>query len=206
MNETELIAAVFSLLSVWFSTKSNILCWPFGIIGIIAYIYVFRDQGATSNMILQSFFVIQSIYGWVTWKKEGTKKISLFNEELSATITTISILNTSPMKMQNVIKYMILLKDLSVICFLWCFFSSISGGKDPLFDGITAGLTTMGMIFLAEKKIESWLFWIVADVLYIPFFIIGGHYISAITYCIFLGLATFGFMNWVKIYRNEIQR
>ena len=149
---------------------------------------MFRDQGATSNMILQSFFVIQSIYGWVTWKKEGTKKISLFNEELSA------------------IKYMILLKDLSVICFLWCFFSSISGGKDPLFDGITAGLTTMGMIFLAEKKIESWLFWIVADVLYIPFFIIGGHYISAITYCIFLGLATFGFMNWVKIYRNEIQR
>ena len=107
MNETELIAAVFSLLSVWFSTKSNILCWPFGIIGIIAYIYVFRDQGATSNMILQSFFVIQSIYGWVTWKKEGTKKISLFNEELSATITTISILNTSPMKMQNVLVFLI---------------------------------------------------------------------------------------------------
>lgn len=69
----ELTAAAFSLLSVWFSTKGNILCWPLGIIGIIAYIFVFKDQEATSNMILQSFFVMQSIYGWVTWKKENTK-------------------------------------------------------------------------------------------------------------------------------------
>lgn len=181
----ELIASIFSLLSVWLSTKGNILCWPFGIIGILAYIFVFKDQEATSNMVLQSFFVMQSIYGWITWKKEDSKKISLFNEELSA------------------VKYLMLLRDLVVFCFIWYFLSFLSGGKDPIFDGITTGLTTMAMIFLAEKKIESWIFWIVADVLYIPFFIIGGHYISAITYCIFLGLATFGFMNWVKIYRNN---
>jgi nicotinamide mononucleotide transporter len=60
----------------------------------------------------------------------------------------------------------------------------------------------MAMALLSMKKLESWILWIIADLLYIPFFIQSEHYLSAITYSIFLGLAVKGFIDWKKELKN----
>ena len=72
----ESIAVIFSLLSVILTTKKNQLCWPVGIIGVIFYGYIFYQNRDWSNLLLQFFFIIQSIYGWINWNKSETKNIS----------------------------------------------------------------------------------------------------------------------------------
>jgi len=180
----ETIAVLFSLLSVWLTTKKNILCWPIGIIGILFYFWLFKSSNQLCNMSLQVFFVMQSIYGWVTWNKEDKRPISLYNEMLLTT------------------SYIPLLRDILVMSFFWYITSYSFDGNEQFLDSLTTGLSIIAMFLLAEKKLEAWILWIIVDILYIPLFLLSGHYLSAVTYFIFLILAILGFTNWLKMYRN----
>lgn len=56
----------------------------------------------------------------------------------------------------------------------------------------------MGIILLSLKKVESWYFWILTDIIYIWFFIKEGLYLSSLTYIIILILAIIGLIQWEK--------
>jgi nicotinamide mononucleotide transporter len=180
----EIVAIIFSLSSVWLTTKKNIWCWPIGIIGIFFYFLLFKNSNQICNMSLQVFFIMQSIYGWSNWKKEDKISISLYNE------------------MMLISSYIPLIIDILFVSFIWYTITHIFGGTEQLLDSITTGLSIIAMFLLSEKKLEAWVLWIIADILYIPLFILSGHYLSAVTYFTFLVLSIFGFINWSKLYKN----
>ena len=106
--------------------------------------------------------------------------ITLWNEKLSAT------------------KYCHLLFEILVTSFVYGFLSSLFGGKLTTLDSLTTGLSIIAMFLMARKKLESWILWIIADILYIPLFIHNKMYLSSVTYFIFLILAINGFITWKK--------
>lgn len=165
----EIYAVVFSLLSVLFVVMNKTISWPFGIVGIIFYGLFFYDLGATANIFLQFLFLIQSVYGWYNWNKTEVK---------------ISRLESS-----DNLKLMIFTFILFTISFTILGYSSI-------FDTITTSLSISAMYLLANRKIESWYYWILADILYITFFINIESYLSAVTYSVFLILAIIGLRKW----------
>ena len=57
MSEIEIIGVVFSLLCVYFTLKNNIWCWPTGLVGVIAYAYVFFGVKLYSDFILQIVYI-----------------------------------------------------------------------------------------------------------------------------------------------------
>jgi len=176
----ESIAVIFSLASVWLTTKRNIWCWPIGIIGIMFYFILFLQSKEYCNMLLQLTFLTQSIIGWMNWNKDDGDTITLWNEKLSAT------------------KYCHLLFEILVTSFVYGFLSSLFGGKLTTLDSLTTGLSIIAMFLMARKKLESWILWIIADILYIPLFIHNKMYLSSVTYFIFLILAINGFITWKK--------
>jgi nicotinamide mononucleotide transporter len=169
----EAIAVIFSLVSVWLTTKRNIWCWPIGIIGIVLYLYLFLEKVEYCNTFLQFFFVVQSIMGWMNWNKELSAK-----------------------------KYSHLLFEILVTSFVYGFLSSLFGGNLTILDSLTTGLSIIAMFLMARKKLESWILWIIADILYIPLFIHNKMYLSSVTYFIFLILAINGFITWKKQLKN----
>ena len=72
----------------------------------------------------------------------------------------------------------------------------MTGDKQPYLDGITTGLSIVGTLLLAFKKIDNWYYWIAADVLYIYLFITQELYWSAGIYFVFLLLAISGLKTW----------
>lgn len=176
----EIIAVIFSLISVWLTSKSSIWCWPTGIIGIIFYFILIYQSSEYCNMLLQFAFLFQSISGWINWNKKEDLQVSLYNRDLS------------------IGKYFYLLLQVTQISAIYYFISLVFNGQSILLDSITTGLSIMAMFLLSIKKLESWVLWIIADVLYIPFFIHSGHYLSAGVYFVFLCLAINGFKNWKK--------
>ena len=64
------IAAVFSIIGIYFNAKKNIVCWPFWIAGNFIWLYYF-------SFVIQEwpvftvffFFQIMNVYGWIQWSK-----------------------------------------------------------------------------------------------------------------------------------------
>jgi nicotinamide mononucleotide transporter len=171
----ESIAVIFSLLSVVLTTRKNQLCWPIGIIGVITYGYIFYQNRDWNNFLLQFIFILQSIWGWINWNKPETEISKLKGYEMF-TIIVASI----------------------VTYFCLFFINTIFSGNLTELDAITASLSIFGMLLLSKSKIEAWLFWILADVIYIYFFFLNQLYLSSALYFLFLILATYGYFNWKK--------
>jgi nicotinamide mononucleotide transporter len=169
----EIVAVLFSLISVWLTSKNNILCWPTGIIGIIAFSCVFYTKGEFANFWLQGLFLVQSIYAWINWGKNNDikylKKTEIFNISIYL-IPTLFIISYLTIKSTH-----------------------------PVLDTITATLSIFGMFLLLFRKIEAWYFWILADILYIILFLKDDLYLSSLVYIIFLVMSIYGYKNWKKI-------
>ena len=67
-----------------------------------------------------------------------------------------------------------------------------------MLDSITTSLSLTAMLLLARRKVENWLYWIVADIIYIPLFIYKGLYVTSLQYVVFLYLAIRGYDEWKK--------
>jgi nicotinamide mononucleotide transporter len=176
-NLVEIVAVIFSLLSVVFAVKNNILTWPTAILGVGFYGLFFYQNHIWGNMVIQIPFLIQSIYGWLKWEdKVETPKVEWLEKHDRNILAISSFLLT----------------------ILITFTLIMTGDKSPYFDGITTSLSLIAMALLATKKIDTWLYWIVADVLFVIFFLNEEDYLSAITYFVFLILAITGLKQWKK--------
>jgi nicotinamide mononucleotide transporter len=176
MNIIEIIAVIFSLTSVILTVKNNILCWPVGIIGIIFYLLLFQENHIWGNMVLQVLFIVQSIFGWINWNKPSKYPISWIYPHNRGTVF-ISML---------------------LLSFIMVIFLRENGGKMPYFDGITTSLSIVAMVLLSYRKIDNWIYWIIADMIFIFFFYINSLYLSAGIYLVFLLLAISGLTQWKK--------
>ena len=70
----------------------------------------------------------------------------------------------------------------------------------PYIDTFTTGAAFAAMWLMANKKLESWTFWIVVNIASVPLYIVKGYGFTAIQYSIFLVLAFYGYREW----RNKI--
>lgn len=176
MSIIEIIAVVFSLLSVVLTVKNNILCWPVGIVGIVFYMILFAQNQIWGNMALQILFVVQSIVGWCNWNEKSKYPIKWISKESRWNLLAVSVL-------LFILFFMIIRNH---------------GGKMPYFDGVTTTLSVMAMVLLSYRKIDTWIFWIITDVIFIWFFYINSLYLSSAVYLVFLVLAISGFLQWRK--------
>jgi nicotinamide mononucleotide transporter len=172
----EVIAVISTLICVYLTSKNDWLCWPVGIVGILSYFMIFRINGDISNMLLQLLFLSQSFLGWYNWRTEN-----------------YNITDLSPMKR-------LLSGLLTLVIILILFSINVKfGGNFIYIDSITAGLSIMAIYLTSIKKIEAWIYWIVADILYLILFYQNKLYLSLILYLILLNLAFWGYKNWKKL-------
>ena len=72
-------------------------------------------------------------------------------------------------------------------------------------DNITTAIFFVAMWLMAKRKIESWIFWIIGDLITIPLYFYKGLTISSIQYIIFTVLAILGYLSWKKILLKNSQ-
>ena len=82
------------------------------------------------------------------------------------------------------------------------FFDKWNDWSAPV-DCFTTALFFLGMWFMARKRIEHWIFWIVGDIISIPLYLYKGLGLTSIQYLIFTLIAIFGYIQWKKIYISK---
>ena len=185
----ESFAVIMNITSVVFAKRNNILVYPTGLIGTGIFVYILLNFSLLGDTIINAYFFSMSIYGWYFWSR---KKDKVF-------INQVSTVN------QNEIKYLFILaiSSLIFIYFVYDYFDKWNNWTAYV-DNITTAIFFVAMWLMARRKVESWIFWIIGDLITVPLYFYKGLTISSIQYIIFLILAVLGYISWKKIlYKNQ---
>ncbi|KFC20250.1 nicotinamide riboside transporter PnuC [Chryseobacterium sp. FH1] len=194
----EVIAVVFGILSVFFSIKKNIWVYPTGIISTVLFIYIMYVFGLLGDMLINVYYTVMSVYGWILWSKSSDDNIHVEVKKASKKDWKIgSALFVGSLIFVGLVYYFKPYIDNQF---------SMNGVRLGLYhldwanytDIITTSLFLVGMFFMAKRNIENWIFWIVADFICIPMMLYKGLGITAIQYVIFTAMAIIGYLEWKK--------
>ena len=186
----ELFAVFMNILSVIYAKRNSVLLYPTGLIGTGIFVYLLFNFSLLGDMIINFYFVIMSIYGWYYWTKKKDGKF---------------IHNVSRVS-GNEYYFSILLAVISLISvyLVYEFFGKWNSWTAYV-DSITTAIFFVAMWLMARRKIESWTFWFIGDIITIPLYFYKGLTISSIQYLIFSILAILGYISWKKILSNSTQ-
>lgn len=186
----EAIVFVFGILSVYYAKKENILVYPTGIIATIITVYLLYKAAYFADMTLNIYFSVMSIYGWINWSKVRE------NEH----VYQISRTNTS----QKIIGVLLFFLTIVVTYFVYHLFDKEILPENYI-DIATSGIFFTGMWYMALKKIENWVLWIIGDLIAVPLYAYRGLGMLSLQYIIFTILAILAYIEWRKILNNKHQ-
>ena len=178
----ECLGFVTGVIGVWLTIKQNILCFPIGIVNVAIYAFIFFDPKSTLylNALLQLVYIIVLIYGWKKWKSKTA------SDELAITRT------------EKRSGFVLLFMGLAASVLLGYITKEHTDARLPYWDAITTSMSLIAQWMVAKKKIENWLLWIIADIIYVGMNIYLSLYLTAILYFIYFVLAIKGYMEWKK--------
>lgn len=202
----EATATVFGILSVYFSIKKNIRVYPTGIISTLIYVYILFDFGLLGDCMINVYYTVMSIYGWILWSKSSKDHIHVEVSRAS----------------RKEWAYGILLFALSLILVTGVYYykpyidngfsmKNTSLGLYHLdwgnwLDIATTSIFLVGMWFMAKRRIENWIFWIIGDFICIPMMIYKGLGITSVQYLVFTVMAILGYAAWKKSLKKNSEK
>lgn len=180
----EWVSTLMQIASVWYARKNNVLVYPTGIIGVLlaSYVYFFLSQPPLyADATLNIYYFLMSIYGWYNWslRKENDYRYPISwctpKERLSGVLIFIVFW---------FIIYMLLI--------------SITDSNTPVLDSLVSSTAVTSMWWMAKRKIENWIAWILSNLVAIPLNFYKGFMLFTLMYVLFLGLAASGYNQWRK--------
>ena len=191
LSYIEFIGIVTGLVSVYYATRANILTWPSGILNEFALFFLFFQVRLYSDMFLQVFFFVITVLGWVTWRrKKKEQPVSWLSSRWRRYYLLSLVLGTLVLGW-FVAQIHLLLPALFA-----------HAADYPFADAFTTVASVMATFLLIRKKIETWVCWILVDLVSIYLYFLKGIWFLSLEYCIFLSLAIFGLSSWLKMYKH----
>lgn len=184
----EINVFVFGILSVWYAGKENILVFPTGIIATVITVYLLYLAGYLGDMILNGYFSLMSIYGWLNWSRKS-------NSTESLKITRTSLFDK--------------FKGLGVFLFtllvVYLVYTLVGNPIAPeqYIDIVTSGIFFTAMYYMALKKIENWTLWILGNLISIPLYAYRGLGILSLQFIIFTAISVMAYLSWYKTIKSK---
>lgn len=178
----EVIAALLTIWCVLLAAKNKILNWPVSMIASVLYFVIFFENRFFSDAYLQIAFLLFQSYGWWYWSNLNPSK----KEKEISNIQKLQALK--------------LLMVSSLLYLIWLFiYKKINPtARIPEIDALTTIMSLTALYMQVKHWIENWIVWIIVDLLYIPMYIYGKQYITAILYLLLIAIAIKGYFDWKK--------
>lgn len=181
----EVTAVALGLVNVTLIIRRNIWNYPFGIAMVILYARIFYDYRLYSDSGLQIYFLVIQIYGWWYWWSRR-------DDEGRVIVARVPTSHLGPYAAVAVVG----------ILALGTVMERYTDADYAYWDGTIAFLSVIAQFLLSRRRLESWVLWIIVDVLAIGLFWVKGLYPTAALYGVFLVLAAIGFHTWLRAWRR----
>ena len=186
----EAIAFFFGIASVVYAKKENILVYPTGLVATVITVYLFYIDALFGDMMMNFYYSIMSIYGWWNWARvKQNKKV-------------VRITRTNVREKQVGVIFFLL--TMMVTYGVYRLYGTELNYTNYI-DILTSGIFFTAMWYMANKKLENWTLWILADVITVPLYAYRGWGMLSLQYLIFTVLAIQGYLAWKKDLDSTLQ-
>ena len=177
------VAVLLGLAYVLFAVKRNRWCWVMG--GLSAAILAWLALGARLPMqaALNGYYALMSVYGFAHWTKnrgEATRVPGFWPARA------------------HILAWVVILAG-SVSSARWL--AAETHAAWPFLDSVTTWASLLATWLEARVRIESWLYWIVIDVVSMYLYFQQGLVFVAVLFALYLFVSMFGFASWLKAHR-----
>lgn len=181
-----MLAVASGILSVWFSKKENRLVYPTGLLNTTLYIYLSAKGGLFGEAAVNLYYTAMSLYGWWLWSKRG------MNRQFSLRITHSN--------RREKIGQLVFFAAIYLVLYLLLTFMKSRFSKDtlPLADSLASAAAFTGMYLMTIKKLESWYWWLLTNIVSVPLYIVKHYPLSAAYYLVLFFLALSGLREWKR--------
>jgi len=183
-NYDEIIGTLIALFYLYFSIKQKIWLWPLGFISSAIYAFIFYRSKIYAGMGLQVYYAIISVYGWYIWQKSKNGR--------GTQVSVKSLINSKKTILTLIIISIVLFIGLSQILVYY------TDSQIPYFDAFITSLSIVATWMLAQKYIEHWWVWLLADSISVGVFFSNKLYFTTVLYLVYTLMAFLGFKTWKK--------
>lgn len=135
-----------------------------------------------ADMGVNSYYFIMSIYGWYYWtntKDDSRDQVPVTKNSALEWMVSVGILVGS---------FLILVFVLM----------NFTDSDVPIWDATTTCFAILGMWLMAKKKVESWIAWIITDIISVPLYFYKGLVLTSVQFLIFTVIACAAYFAWKK--------
>jgi nicotinamide mononucleotide transporter len=195
----EFTGTLFNLASVWLIAKRNIWTWPVATIGVILFGVLFYQIQLYADFFEQIYYFITGLVGWYLWQTHkntsADKKVDVTTNTRTANLYWIS----------GIILVSIITTWLLVNLNIWMPKLFPEPASLPALDATTTVISFAATILMIRRRVESWVLWILVDVVAVWLYYYKEVPFIALLYLIFLGIAINGYITWRKAAQLAVQ-
>ena len=169
----EFTAALTSFVGVWLGTTGKRITWPWWALSSALYGVFFYQVDLFASAALQIIFIIAAVYGWKDWAPTGAVPGNLSNRNRRnlAIATVISVAVLSP-----------ILAEI--------------GAAATWSDAFLLIGSLVAQVMMVYEKYESWIVWLVVDLVGTIEYAMLGYWFTAVLYGLFTVVAMIGWKRW----------
>ena len=169
----ELIAAITSVIGVCLGTTGKRITWPWWALSSALYGVFFYQVEYYASAVLQIVFIVAALYGWKDWAPTGAVagNLTVRNRTYIAIGTFLSVAALSPL-LSNI------------------------GAAATWSDAFVLIGSLVAQVMMVYEKYESWIVWMVVDVVATIQYAVNELYFTALIYAMFTVIAVIGWKRW----------
>ena len=182
---TESFGFVTGGICVWLVIREHMWNWPVGIANNLFFFVLFYRARLFADMGLQVIYLGLGAWGWIHWMFGGQSRSEL---PISRT-RKIEWIASAVLIPAGIWLLRVLLIKVD--------------GAAPFWDSLTTILSLAAQYLLCQKRIENWIFWMLADLIYVPLYLFKNLTFTALLYAFFLVLCIVGLKQWLGETRKQ---
>ena len=186
MPAWEIVAVVFGIAYVLLAAKESLWAWFFAFFGTLIYTILFWDGALLSSALLNFYYMIMAVYGFVLWRGGGDN-----SEELAITSWSFS---------KNIT---VIILGIIVSVVVGYLSATYTPAKFAYLDAFVMIFSVIATWMLANKVLENWLFWIVIDSAAVVLYWKSGYHATIVLFTFYIVLAVYGHFSWRKVFNEN---
>lgn len=186
-NWIEIVGATLGLIYLYYEYRASSRMWPLGISMSLFYTYVYIDAKFYSFAIINIYFIVLGVYGWIKWlQNKNNKKGNI-------------LLRHCPIKLfVPILISIVLIFSLLVFILTYLTDSPVTYG-----DSFITTFSIVAMWMLTQRYVEQWILLTILNVVSVFIYMQQQLYPTTILYTIYSIASYFGYLRWKNFVIKE---
>ena len=183
----EAAAAVIGLAYLLLAVRRNLLCWLCAFVSTSIYLVLFVDAGLYMQGVLNFFYLVMAVYGFIDWRRgrTGAGEVRIESWSVNQHVTAAALVIIASALNGWILAH-------------W------TDSPAPYLDSFVTWGSFVTTWMVARRIIENWLYWLVVDSAAAWLYFSQGLLATTLLFIVYLGIVVRGYFVWRR--EQELQR